>query len=125
MSNEICYFLPLKNYLCLFKMKLYQTVIEDTINSSREFFAEEGIDDQILMELRQSWESKVMASKAVDAPPPQEVTQLPKTVSSTVVKQNKSQYTPTIVSEYYTFKIIHLYFLEYLQNYIYYFKLIV
>lgn len=100
----------MKNYLCLFKMKLYQTVIEDTINSSREFFAEEGIDDQILMELRQSWESKVMASKAVDAPPPQEVTQLPKTVSSTVVKQNKSQYTPTIVSEYFAFKIINLYF---------------
>lgn len=80
-------------------MKLYQTVIEDTINSSREFFAEEGIDDQILMELRQSWESKVKASKAVDAPPPQELTQLPKTVPSNVVKQNKNQYTPTIVSK--------------------------
>lgn len=79
-------------------MKLYQSVIEDTINSSREFFAEEGIDDQILMELRQSWESKVMASKAVDAPPPQEITQLPKTVTSTVVKQTKSQYAPTIVN---------------------------
>lgn len=83
-------------------MKLYQTVIEDTINGSREFFAEEGIDDQILMELRQSWESKVMASKAVDAPPPQELTQLPKSVPPTVVKQ-KSQYTPTIVSEYFFF----------------------
>lgn len=81
-------------------MKLYQTVIEDTINGSREFFAEEGIDDQILMELRQSWESKVMASKAIDAPPPQEITQLPKTVPPTVVKQNKTQYAPTIVSEY-------------------------
>lgn len=83
-------------------MKLYQTVIEDTINSSRDFFAEEGIDDQILMELRQSWETKVMASKAVDAPPPQELTQLPKTVPSTIVKQ-KSQYTPTIVSECFIF----------------------
>ncbi|KAL5232977.1 hypothetical protein ACI65C_000387 [Semiaphis heraclei] len=79
-------------------MKLYQSVIEDTINGSREFFAEEGIDDQILMELRQSWESKVMASKAIDAPPPQEVAQLPKTVTPTVVKQTKSQYTPTIVN---------------------------
>jgi len=85
-------------------MKLYQSVIEDTINSSREFFAEEGIDDQILMELRQSWESKVMASKAVDAPPPQEITQLPKTVTSAVVKQNKSQYAPTIVSKYFFLK---------------------
>lgn len=79
-------------------MKLYQTVIEDTINGSREFFAEEGIDDQILLELRQSWEAKVMASKAVDAPPPQEVTQLPKSVPATNVKQ-KNQYTPTIVSK--------------------------
>lgn len=79
-------------------MKLYQTVIEDTISSSREFFAEEGIDEQILLELRQSWESKVLASKAVDAPPPQEHTQLPKTVPTTTVKQ-KNQYTPTIVSK--------------------------
>lgn len=84
-------------------MKLYQTVIEDTISSSREFFAEEGIDDQILLELRQSWESKVMASKAVDAPPPQELTQLPKTVPATAVKQ-KNQYTPTIVSKCFVFK---------------------
>lgn len=85
-------------------MKLYQSVIDDTINASRDFFVEEGIDDQILMELRQSWESKVMASKAVDAPPPQELTQLPKTVPPAVNKQqnNKSQYTPTIVSEYFT-----------------------
>lgn len=85
-------------------MKLYQTVIEDTINGSREFFAEEGIDDQILMELRQSWEAKVMASKAVDAPPPQELTQLPKPAPATAVKQ-KIQYTPTIVSECFVFKI--------------------
>lgn len=79
-------------------MKLYQSVIEDTINASKEFFAEEGIDNQILMELRQSWESKVMASKAVDVPPPQELTQLPKTVPSTVAKQTKTQFAPTIVS---------------------------
>jgi len=84
-------------------MKLYQAVIEDTINASREFFVEEGIDDQILSELRQSWESKVMASKAVDAPPPQEVTQLPKTVPPAVKQQNKNQYTPTIVSEYFIY----------------------
>lgn len=85
-------------------MKLYQSVIEDTINASREFFVEEGIDDQILMELRQSWESKVMASKAVDVPPPQEVTQLPKTVPQTAVKQqSKNQYTPAIVSECFVF----------------------
>lgn len=90
-------------------MKLYQSVIEDTINGSREFFAEEGIDDQILMELRQSWESKVMASKAIDAPPPQEVAQLPKTVTPTVVKQTKSQYTPTIVSKYFLSYIINEY----------------
>lgn len=93
-------------------MKLYQSVIEDTINSSREFFAEEGIDDQILLELRQSWESKVMASKAVDAPPPQEVTQLPKTVTSTVVKQTKSQYTPTIVSKYFLLNHKYIFFLN-------------
>lgn len=93
-------------YIVLFlQIKLYQSVIEDTINASREYFAEEGVDEQILLELRQSWESKVMASKAVDLPPPQEVTQLPKVVPSTVVKQTKTQtpYAPTIVSECYMF----------------------
>lgn len=85
-------------------MKLYQSVIEDTVNASREFFVEEGIDDQVLLELRQSWESKVTASKAIDAPPPQELSQLPKIVPlSAVTKQTKNQYAPTIVSEYFVF----------------------
>ncbi|XP_050533045.1 transcription initiation factor IIA subunit 1 [Daktulosphaira vitifoliae] len=83
-------------------LKLYEAVIEDTINGSREFFAEEGIDDQILLELRASWESKVKASKAIDPPVQPEVTQLPKTApqpQSVVNKQNKGgQYTPTIVN---------------------------
>jgi len=90
-------------------MKLYQSVIEDTINASREFFAEEGIDDQILLELRQTWESKVMASKAVDAPPPQELTQLPKSVPPTAVKQIKSQYAPTIVSGCFVYYVANLF----------------
>lgn len=75
------------------------------MNASRKYFAEEGVDEQILLELRQSWESKAMASKAVKLPPSQEVTQLPKAVPATAVTQNKTQiqYAPAIDSEYFIF----------------------
>lgn len=47
-------------------LKLYQDVIEDVIGGVRDLFAEDGVDDQVLQELRQTWEQKLMASKAVD-----------------------------------------------------------
>lgn len=48
--------------------KLYQTVIEDVINNVREFFLDEGVDEQVLQELKQIWENKLDQSKAVDSP---------------------------------------------------------
>ncbi|XP_053553324.1 transcription initiation factor IIA subunit 1 [Bombina bombina] len=46
--------------------KLYRTVIEDVINDVRELFLDEGVDEQVLMELKTLWENKLMQSKAVD-----------------------------------------------------------
>ncbi|CAI9730072.1 transcription initiation factor IIA subunit 1-like [Octopus vulgaris] len=45
--------------------KLYKTVVDDVITSVREAFLDEGVDEQILQELRQSWENKMIQSKAV------------------------------------------------------------
>ncbi|XP_026856604.2 transcription initiation factor IIA subunit 1 isoform X1 [Electrophorus electricus] len=46
--------------------KLYRNVMEDVINEVRELFLDEGVDEQVLMELKTLWESKLMQSKAVD-----------------------------------------------------------
>uniref|UniRef100_A0A672TQ39 Uncharacterized protein n=1 Tax=Strigops habroptila TaxID=2489341 RepID=A0A672TQ39_STRHB len=36
----------------LLKPKLYRSVIEDVINDVREVFLDEGVDEQVLMELK-------------------------------------------------------------------------
>ncbi|XP_077443253.1 transcription initiation factor IIA subunit 1 [Stigmatopora argus] len=46
--------------------KLYKTVIEDVINEVRELFLDEGVDEQVLLELKTLWESKLLQSKAVE-----------------------------------------------------------
>ncbi|XP_061854801.1 transcription initiation factor IIA subunit 1 isoform X1 [Colius striatus] len=46
--------------------KLYRSVIEDVINDVREVFLDEGVDEQVLVELKTLWENKLMQSKAVD-----------------------------------------------------------
>lgn len=46
--------------------KLYRSVIEDVINDVRDLFLDEGVDEQVLMELKTLWENKLMQSKAVD-----------------------------------------------------------
>ncbi|XP_052390906.1 transcription initiation factor IIA subunit 1 [Carassius gibelio] len=46
--------------------KLYQTVMDDVISEVRELFLDEGVDEQVLMELKTLWENKLMQSKAVE-----------------------------------------------------------
>jgi len=46
--------------------KIYQSVIDDVVSNIRESFLDEGIDEQILQELRMIWESKLAAQKAID-----------------------------------------------------------
>ncbi|XP_054841841.1 TFIIA-alpha and beta-like factor [Eublepharis macularius] len=46
--------------------KFYKSVIDDVIEGVRDVFAEEGVDEQVLKELKRRWETKVMQSKATE-----------------------------------------------------------
>ncbi|NXC39378.1 TF2AY factor, partial [Penelope pileata] len=46
--------------------KLYKSIIEDVIENIQELFAEEGVDKQVLKNLKELWETKVMQSKATE-----------------------------------------------------------
>lgn len=48
--------------------RVYRDVIEDVINSVRETFTEEGFDEHILQEIKQSWERRLAESKVLDPP---------------------------------------------------------
>lgn len=50
-----------------FQLKLYHAVIEDVIAGVRDSFLDEGVDEQVLQEMKQLWTTKLMASKAVEA----------------------------------------------------------
>ncbi|KAM6915187.1 transcription initiation factor IIA subunit 1 [Xenentodon cancila] len=52
--------------------KLYKTVIEDVISEVRELFLDEGVDEQVLLELKTLWENKLLQSKAVEGFPTEE-----------------------------------------------------
>ncbi|KAG8123085.1 hypothetical protein E2320_018481, partial [Naja naja] len=46
--------------------KFYKSVIDDVIEGVQDVFVEEGVDEQILKELKRRWEMKVMQSKATE-----------------------------------------------------------
>ncbi|KAJ7987518.1 hypothetical protein DPEC_G00327330 [Dallia pectoralis] len=46
--------------------KLYLSIIEDVIENMRELILDEGLEEQVLDDLRQLWESKIMQSNAVE-----------------------------------------------------------
>lgn len=50
-------------------LKLYNTVIDDVIAGVRDAFLDEGVDEQVLQEMKQVWTAKLMASKAVETIP--------------------------------------------------------
>lgn len=47
-------------------IKLYNSVIDDVIANVRDSFLDEGVDEQVLQEMKQVWTNKLMASKAVE-----------------------------------------------------------
>lgn len=49
--------------------KLYASVIDDVIGAVREYFLDEGVDEQVLMELKNTWEAKLQATKAIEPRP--------------------------------------------------------
>lgn len=52
-------------------MKLYSTVVDDVIAGVRDCFLDDGVDEQVLQELKQLWKSKLQASGAMDPPQPE------------------------------------------------------
>jgi len=50
--------------------KLYQSVIDDVINNVREAFMDEGIDESVLSELKNIWQTKLTASKVMECDVP-------------------------------------------------------
>ncbi|XP_054654332.1 TFIIA-alpha and beta-like factor [Dunckerocampus dactyliophorus] len=46
--------------------KLYLSIIDDVIESMRELFLDEGLEDRVLDDLRHLWETKMIQSKAMD-----------------------------------------------------------
>ncbi|XP_011343445.2 transcription initiation factor IIA subunit 1 isoform X2 [Ooceraea biroi] len=71
-------------------LKLYHTVIEDVIAGVRETFMDEGVDEQVLQELKQIWEAKLMASKAVELNPDPPEPQVPQINTHKAVSVNKA-----------------------------------
>ncbi|KAG4069506.1 hypothetical protein HA402_006872 [Bradysia odoriphaga] len=47
-------------------LKLYHTVIDDVIAGVRDAFLDEGVDEQVLQEMKQVWTNKLLASKAIE-----------------------------------------------------------
>ncbi|XP_077138565.1 TFIIA-alpha and beta-like factor isoform X2 [Ranitomeya variabilis] len=91
--------------------KLYKSIIEDVIEGVSELFAEEGVDEQVLKDLKHLWETKVIQSKATEgffrdhSNIPQFVLQLPQHLhqslhASTVLQgsRNFSNFTGTDMS---------------------------
>ncbi|XP_011697803.1 PREDICTED: transcription initiation factor IIA subunit 1 isoform X3 [Wasmannia auropunctata] len=74
-------------------LKLYHTVIEDVISGVRESFIDEGVDEQVLQELKQIWEAKLMASKAVELNPDPPEPQVPPINTHKAVSVNKVSQT--------------------------------
>ncbi|KAF5285456.1 hypothetical protein FQR65_LT02296 [Abscondita terminalis] len=46
-------------------MKIYEDVIDDVIKGVQELFMEDGVDEHVLQELKQTWKTKLLATKAV------------------------------------------------------------
>lgn len=46
--------------------KVYNTVVEDVIANVREAFLDEGVDEQVLQELKHLWETKLSQSRALE-----------------------------------------------------------
>ncbi|XP_060773144.1 TFIIA-alpha and beta-like factor isoform X2 [Neoarius graeffei] len=80
--------------------KLYLSIVDDVMESVRELFIDEGVEERVLDELRQLWESKVLQSKAVEGfaqeniNPSNFVLQLPANYSQTLQKSTASGVLP-------------------------------
>lgn len=76
-------------YNLLFQLKLYHSVIEEVISGVRDSFLDDGVDEQVLQELKQTWEAKLLSSKAVEqVPEPPSDAQVTPNLCRVTVKQS-------------------------------------
>ncbi|KAF5272232.1 hypothetical protein FQA39_LY01314 [Lamprigera yunnana] len=62
-------------------MKLYEDIIDDVIKGVQELFLEDGVDENVLQELKETWKTKLLATKAVHNSKSAEVKDMSKPVS--------------------------------------------
>ncbi|XP_058117115.1 transcription initiation factor IIA subunit 1 isoform X2 [Anopheles ziemanni] len=62
-------------------LKVYTTVIDDVIAGVRDAFLDDGVDEQVLQEMKQVWTSKLMSCKAIEAAPDPQDQQAPSILS--------------------------------------------
>lgn len=70
---------------------LYRSVIEDVVANVREIFLDDGVDEQVLVELRQVWEKKLIESKAFEHRDPDPILNSGSVVTQQSVIQRQSQ----------------------------------
>ncbi|CAH1115814.1 unnamed protein product [Psylliodes chrysocephalus] len=79
-------------------VRIYQEVIDDVIAGVREHFLEDGVDEVVLQELKQTWETKLLSTKAVQEEPVEKKKMehvasngFPKVVNNTITQTNTQQ----------------------------------
>ncbi|XP_071440477.1 transcription initiation factor IIA subunit 1 [Hetaerina americana] len=75
-------------------LKVYRSVMEDVIAGVRELFLDDGVDEQVLIELRHIWENKLLSSKAIDLNPEAPEPQPPVVTPGTTVAHHHHHPTP-------------------------------
>lgn len=75
-------------------MKLYTAVVDDVITGVRDCFLDDGVDEQVLQELKQLWKNKLQASGAMDPPNPEPILPPPPPVLHHFPKANGSNIMP-------------------------------
>ncbi|KAL7077966.1 hypothetical protein ACQ4LE_003456 [Meloidogyne hapla] len=78
--------------------EIYRSVVSDVVSQVREAFLDEGVDIEVLQQLKKAWETKIQASGAVDleARPPPPPAQPPLKQSRQHTTQNISAQRPPI-----------------------------
>ncbi|XP_050071950.1 transcription initiation factor IIA subunit 1 [Anopheles maculipalpis] len=74
-------------------LKVYTTVIDDVIAGVRDAFLDEGVDEQVLQEMKQVWTTKLLACKAIESTPESQDQQNPSAVSNKSASHAKTNGT--------------------------------
>ncbi|XP_035894912.1 transcription initiation factor IIA subunit 1 [Anopheles stephensi] len=74
-------------------LKVYTTVIDDVIAGVRDAFLDEGVDEQVLQEMKQVWTTKLLACKAIESTPESQDQQNASTVSNKSASHAKTNGT--------------------------------